>query len=1035
MRTKLLLSALVIMSFVGITGALAQTCPSDIKAYWKFEEVNTTILSDYISVHDATSSSILTNVVDGRVGNAKYFDGAKSASVSNHSDFAFPLGGSFTIEFWIKVSAATGSTQVIVGKRDSNPSGAYWFVGINGTGHVTFEVQATDGVYKEIVSASTIANNQWRHIVAIRDENTNGNYLYVDGSMVASVVYNYTGSFISDGALTLGCLNNSSGIPSYFYKGNLDEVAIYNRVLTSIEISAHKSNGENGIGYCDGDAPSIISAPELKAVVNSLYSYMVRATGQQTNMQYTLLQKPTGMVIDGTSGQISWTPSSTSSDGYVSIRASNNVPPADTQSFRIFIAEAPDCPPGLGVLLKLDESSGPEYADFYGLHNATASVSPISTDGIVDVGQYFGSNTKLDIPDNAEEFDWNYTANWSIEFWMKTSNVANQVIVGRHRAAGDFPDKARWWVGVNSSGNATFSLTDNNATPKTFEISGEKYLFDNEWHHIIAVRQGSSQQNKLYVDGYQEAIVSTNYGNSFMADLPTPITVGYWDRANVGDDEYHFEGDLDEVAIFYSAINDQEAFNYFNYGEPVGHCSPGNFAPVFTTQPVTTATQDILYSYTIQVDDVDVGDPLTLLAVDKPDWLNFISIPGQKSGILTGTPENSDVSLPANVTISLTDGKVQVDQTFVIAIQNVNDAPVITSSPMVTVDEKVPYSYTLTVEDIDPNDVITMTAVSVPQWLTFSWTPGTRVATLTGTPLDENTGENDIEIMISDGTVQIPEAYTLNVTAINDPPVITGQTTITIDEDEPITLTVSHFMVDDPDNSIGELTLTVLAGNNYNVNGTKVTPDANYYGILTVPVIIRDPNADSEVFNATLTVNSVNDEPEFISVPDFDAVVNKLYVYSVEAIDADGDNLAYSEVSIPSWATFIKSNAILTGTPRSNDAGENLVILSVTDGTVSVEQDYILLVSFPQGVEDQMEQRVTIYPSPANDVLHLEFKLLTEATTAYIYNNSGTLIKTVNIPMSVDKHSIDISELSSGSYYCVLRNSKFNQTLKFLVAE
>ena len=354
MRTKFLLSAMVMMLFAGIAAVMAQTCPSDMKAYWKFEEVNTTVLSDFISVHDATSSSILTNVVDGRVGNAKYFDGAKSASVSNHSDFAFPLGGSFTIELWIKVAAATGSTQVIVGKRDSNAAGAYWFVGLNGTGRVIFEVQATDGVYREIISSSSIANDQWRHIVAIRDENTNGNYLYVDGTMAASVVYNYTGSFISNGALTMGCHNNASGIPAYFYTGSLDEVAIYNRALTSAEVSAHKLNGENGIGYCDGLAPSIISAPELKATVNSSYSYRVRATGQQTNMRYTLLQKPTGMVIDEITGQISWTPSSTSDNGFVSIRANNNVPPADTQSFRIFIAEAPVCPPGLGVLLKLE---------------------------------------------------------------------------------------------------------------------------------------------------------------------------------------------------------------------------------------------------------------------------------------------------------------------------------------------------------------------------------------------------------------------------------------------------------------------------------------------------------------------------------------------------------------------------------------------------------------------------------------------------------------------------------------------------------
>ena len=185
------------------------------------------------------------------------------------------------------------------------------------------------------------------------------------------------------------------------------------------------------------------------------------------------------------------------------------------------------------------------------------------------------------------------------------------------------------------------------------------------------------------------------------------------------------------MGIFYSALSSQDAFNFYNFGEPVGHCSPGNYAPVITSEPVTSATQDLFYSYQINVDDVDVGDPLTLTAVVKPDWLTFSAAPGQKSGLLTGTPTNSEVGIPANVTLRVEDGKAQVDQVFVINVQNVNDPPVITSTPSEIVAENVPYSYTLTVEDIDPSDVITMTAVSVPTWLTFSWTAGTRIATLT----------------------------------------------------------------------------------------------------------------------------------------------------------------------------------------------------------------------------------------------------------------------------------------------------------------
>jgi len=354
------LSAFLLMTFLNIGIVYSQTCPTDMVAYWKMEEVGSTVLADYISNHDANSTSILANVMSGKVGSAKYFDGTTSASVSNHPDFAFPTGGSFSVEFWAKIPSASSGVKVLIGKRDSNSSGSYWFVAVNSSGRYTFEIQDSGGGFREITSSSPVVYGIWQHIVAVRDEATNGNYLYVDGVMVASSIINYTGNFTSDGAVTIGSFNNSSGIPSYFFTGSLDEVAILKRALPSSEVIAHKQKADDGIGYCDGFSPSFISTPEVKATVNTLYTYTARATGLQTNMRYTLLQKPVGMSIDDVSGQVSWVPSSVSDDGYVSILANNGTPPADTQSFRIFVGEAPDCPYGLSVLLRLDETSGPD---------------------------------------------------------------------------------------------------------------------------------------------------------------------------------------------------------------------------------------------------------------------------------------------------------------------------------------------------------------------------------------------------------------------------------------------------------------------------------------------------------------------------------------------------------------------------------------------------------------------------------------------------------------------------------------------------
>ena len=171
-----------------------------------------------------------------------------------------------------------------------------------------------------------------------------------------------------------------------------------------------------------------------------------------------------------------------------------------TQSFTIIISEPTNCPDGIITLHRLDENAGPVYADFYGGHDATASVSPTVTTGIINSAQVFTASTKLDIPDNGTEFDWLAGRSFSFECWVKTSVTGSMTAIGRNRT--DYV-AARWLVGTNSSGKATFELRDNGGP--NVVISGTSNIDDNEWHHIIAVRDGNSDMNKLYVDGIQEA--------------------------------------------------------------------------------------------------------------------------------------------------------------------------------------------------------------------------------------------------------------------------------------------------------------------------------------------------------------------------------------------------------------------------------------------------------------------------------------------------------------------------------------------------
>jgi lysophospholipase L1-like esterase len=91
--------------------------------------------------------------------------------------------------------------------------------------------------------------------------------------------------------------------------------------------------------------------------------------------------------------------------------------------------------------------------------------------------------------------------------------------------------------------------------------------------------------------------------------------------------------------------------------------NPVNDPPVFTSTPPDTAFPGIQYIYSIKVSDPDIGDVLVYSMNLQPSWLTFYP----NSKLLAGVPHSGD---PRNsgVSVRVTDGKVNVDQSFVIRV-------------------------------------------------------------------------------------------------------------------------------------------------------------------------------------------------------------------------------------------------------------------------------------------------------------------------------------------------------------------------------
>ncbi|MCF6212989.1 MAG: SMP-30/gluconolactonase/LRE family protein, partial [Flavobacteriaceae bacterium] len=97
---------------------------------------------------------------------------------------------------------------------------------------------------------------------------------------------------------------------------------------------------------------------------------------------------------------------------------------------------------------------------------------------------------------------------------------------------------------------------------------------------------------------------------------------------------------------------------------------------------------------------------------------------------LTGTAPVGAGSYP--VVLHADDGNGgTIDQNFTITVTVLNTPPTFTSTPITSIDENQTYTYSITTVDAD-NDAVTLTATTLPSWLSLTTSHTTVVSTLAG---------------------------------------------------------------------------------------------------------------------------------------------------------------------------------------------------------------------------------------------------------------------------------------------------------------
>ena len=241
--------SLWLLSFNMVDAALISKPPANLGlvGYWSMNENTGTVASDFSG---NGNRGILTNGptwVDGKRGKALNFDGVNDyVGVSDQSIFS-PSVNPITVSAWVKLpgdaggGASGGAGKYIVSKGAA--SNWEWAIEYDG-GDIFLDAWLLGGTEHMIALYTGLrGDSNWRHIAITLQASVKAE-LFVDGISRSSDTT--PSSSMGNGTATVRV--GARGDGNYF-NGLIDEVRVYNRVLSAVEVSALYKSGAAKIKF------------------------------------------------------------------------------------------------------------------------------------------------------------------------------------------------------------------------------------------------------------------------------------------------------------------------------------------------------------------------------------------------------------------------------------------------------------------------------------------------------------------------------------------------------------------------------------------------------------------------------------------------------------------------------------------------------------------------------------------------------------------------------------------------------------------
>ena len=479
----------------------------------------------------------------------------------------------------------------------------------------------------------------------------------------------------------------------------------------------------------------------------------------------------------------------------------------------------------------------------------------------------------------------------------------------------------------------------------------------------------------LNAEGKRHQIIVPNGATRLF--LGTMDGLGWWN--NVGFYDVSVTESLSEPQPSFHTVTltSGQIVEKINFGNTKTNEIKPNQSPSFISTAPITAQIDQLLRYNAKATDPD-GDRLTFDLPLKPEGMAVEAT----TGILVWKPTFAKIGIH-DVTLRVQDNKGGVSlQSFQVIVNNLNNAPIITSNPDLDTVINLPYQYQIQAQDAD-GDPLTFRLDTAPTGVTLDATTGI----LRWTPINSQVGQHTFTLIASDDKGgETRQTYNLNVLAFapNHTPEITSTPR------NSVALGTSYFYTlntSDPDGDPLAINLqNAPTGMTLNQQGFITwTPEANQLGNHTVKVQVNDGRSgfiEQEWTIAVVSQRSNNQAPQILSTPSLKANINQVYQYNLVGNDPDGDPIFWSLETRPQGMSLDVTKGTIRWQPKFDQIGLHEVVIQVIDtqGATSSQRftlavngvnlpPNITSVPFTRTVTNQTYTYTVVAKDPENGIL------------------------------------------------------------------